>query len=155
MTTPDLSPSGAADLSPADAGAEQANVGSPPRAARQRREPYPLGSAAQALSVFALLGASVGLFLGTFTRMGTARFSSFLEHNDAAQDLRWWLFEFLLGGAVLALLPCFAILVWKGRRVLPALLRAAEISWPLCLIGLLRSLFTALPWHDQPLTFLI
>src|SRR5512138_3087137 len=113
MTTPELSPSGAADPwagatdpSPAGAGAARANAGASVRAARKQREPYPLGSAAQALSVFALLGASLGLFLGTFTRMATPRFASFLEHNDAAEDLRWWLFEFLLGGAGLALLPC-------------------------------------------------
>jgi uncharacterized membrane protein len=158
MTTPDLSPSGAADPWPSAADPAPADVGptkTKARAARKQREPYPFGSAAQALSVFALLGASLGLFAGTFTRMGTPRFASFLERNDAAEDLRWWLFAFLVGGAALALLPCFVILVWKGRRVLPALQRAAEISWPLCLIGLLRSLFTALPWHDQPLTFLV
>src|SRR4029077_2330183 len=28
-------------------------------------------------------------------------------------------------------------------------------SWPLCLIGVLRSLFSALAWHDQPLTYLV
>jgi uncharacterized membrane protein len=124
----------------------------PPRAARER---FPLGAAAQALSVFALLGASLGLFVGLLTRMGSDRFVGFLQRNDVDQELRWRLFFFIVGGAGLALLPCFALLIWKGRRSLPGLQRAAEISWPLCLIGVLRSLFSALAWHDQPLTYLV
>jgi uncharacterized membrane protein len=119
------------------------------------REPYPFAPAAQALAVFALLGASIGLFTGLLTRMGASRFASFLEHNDLAQELRERLFFFLIYGALVALAPCFLLLIWKGRRVLPGLQRAAEICWPLCFIGVLRSLFSALPWHDQPLTFLV
>jgi len=127
----------------------------PPPAARPPRERYPLGVAAQALSVFALLGASIGLFTGLLMRMGASRFSSYLEHNDLAQELRWRLFFFLVGGALLALSSCLLLLLWKGRRVLPGLQRASEICWPLCFIGVLRSLFSALPWHGQPLTFLV
>ena len=167
MTTPDLpseSPdpsqgptAGAADP-PGEETAQQ-TVDPPPSPAapapRPARERYPFASAAQALAVFALLGASLGLFTGLLTRMGASRFASYLEHNDLAQELRERLFFFLIDGALLALAPCLLLLIWKGRRVLPGLQRAAEICWPLCFIGLLRSLFSALPWHDQPLTFLV
>jgi uncharacterized membrane protein len=95
------------------------------------------------------------LFIGLLTRMGASRFASYLERNDLTQELRERLFFYLIGGALLALLPCLVLLLWKGRRILPGLQRAAEISWPLCFIGVLRSLFSALPWHDQPLTFLV
>jgi uncharacterized membrane protein len=162
MTTPDLSSPSAAE--PASSTAEPAQAAPststpslpaavpPPRAPRER---FPLGVAAQALSVFALLGASLGLFSGLLTRMGSERFVAFLERNELDQELRWRLFLFIVGGAGLALLPCFGILIWKGRRALPSLQRAAEICWPLCLIGVLRSLFSALPWHAQPLTYLV
>jgi uncharacterized membrane protein len=172
MTTPDLSsespdPSQSAldpsDGSPTEGAADPsrsalaspAPPAPPARAARPARERYPLAAAAQALSVFALLGASSGLFIGLLTRMGQSRFASYLALNDLSQELRERLFFYLIGGALLALLPCLVLLVWKGRRLLPGLQRAAEICWPLCFIGVLRSLFSALPWHDQPLTFLV
>ena len=173
MTTPDLSSASTAEQSPSateppastaaamnaaepsSASSDERSVASsspPPRAARER---FPLGAAAQALSVFALLGASLGLFVGLLTRMGSERLVAFLQRNELEQELRWRLFFFIVGGAALALLPCFALLIWKRRRIVPGLQRAAEISWPLCLIGVLRSLFSALAWHDQPLTYLV
>jgi uncharacterized membrane protein len=123
--------------------------------ARAPREPFPLAGAARALSVFALLGASLGLFIGSLTRLGPARLTGFLQSNDLPLELRFRLFLFLLIGGCIGVLPGLVVLVWKGRRVLPSLQRAAELSWPLCLVGLFRSLFSAQPWHDQPLTFLV
>ncbi|MEY2933602.1 MAG: hypothetical protein RL033_4351 [Pseudomonadota bacterium] len=122
---------------------------------RPARDPFPLAEAAHALSIFALLGASVGLFLGSITRMSRDMFTSYLANNDAAQELRVRLFLFLAVGAVVGMLPPLVLLAWKRRRAIPGLLRAAEISWPLCLIGVLRYLFSAEPWHGSPLTFLV
>ncbi len=139
----------------AQAEPEPAAGGGPRPLPRAAREPYPLALATQALSIFALLGASVGLFIGSITRMSTDTFASYLANNDAAQGLRVRLFLFLAVGALVGTLPPLVLLVWKKRRILPALLRAGEISWPLCLIGVLRFLFSAEPWHGHPLTFLI
>jgi uncharacterized membrane protein len=120
-----------------------------------KREPYPLALATRALAIFALLGASLGLFIGSVTRMSADTFASYLEHNDAAQGLRVRLFLFLAIGAVVGTLPPLVLMIWKKRRILPALLRTAEVCWPLCLVGVLRFLFSANPWHGQPLTFLV
>lgn len=140
------------DPAPARVAAEPA-VSSRP--ARAPREPYPLALATQALAIFALLGASLGLFIGSITRMSTDTFSSYLQNNDAAQGLRLRLFLFLAIGAVVGTLPPLVLMIWKKRRILPGLLRSAEICWPLCLVGVLRYLFSAQPWHGSPLTFLI
>ncbi|HKO93571.1 MAG TPA: DUF2079 domain-containing protein, partial [Polyangiaceae bacterium] len=62
---------------------------------------------------------------------------------------------FLVGGAVLGGLLPLAVLAWKKRRAVPGLRLGAELVLPLCLIGLWRSLFSAQPWHDKPLTYMV
>jgi uncharacterized membrane protein len=149
---PDLTEASAGEAASVPGATNEPNVAGAPPAVR---EPFPLGTAAQVVSIFTLLSASIGLFIGSMTRMGPALFAGFLEKNNAEEALRLRLVYFIGAAALLGLLSCLGIMLWRGRRVLPKLQRAAEISWPLCLIGVLRSLFSAQPWHDQPLTFLV
>jgi len=119
------------------------------------RSPFPTALASQAVCIFALLGASLGLFVGTMTSMSKEAFASFLGNNDVGDALRLRVWFFLVGGAVLGALPALGLLSWKKRRAVAGLRRSAEIVLPLCLIGLGRVLFSAQPWHDKPLTYMI
>jgi uncharacterized membrane protein len=142
MTMPDLATPLSPDAAP-----------SAPVAARGA--PFPTSLALQAFSIFALAGASFGLLVASVSRLKAVRFTAFLQSNSVEPELRLRLFLFLVAGAVIALLPPLGVLLLKGRRVVPALRQAAEILLPFCLVGVLRSLFTAQPWHDEPLTFVV
>jgi uncharacterized membrane protein len=149
---------------PASAPEQNAELGGPEHVVAEHQAspyyvpadgPFPTALASQAVCIFALLGASVGLFVGTVSRMSKAAFGSFLDVNDVGQELRLRLFFFLIGGAVLGALPALGALLWKRRRAVAGLRQLAEIVLPLCLIGLWRSLFSAQPWHDKPLTYMV
>jgi uncharacterized membrane protein len=116
---------------------------------------YPLALAAQALALFGLIGGSLGLFVATTSSLGGDNLARFLDQNSLEKEPRFAIFGALvLGGAIVAGAALLYLLI-RGRTAVAGLRRAAEIALPLAWIGTFPSLFTAQPWHDQPLTFMI
>jgi uncharacterized membrane protein len=117
------------------------------------RDPYPLGIAAQAVAIFAAVGGSLGLFIST---LGIDRgpFKEFLRVNSLSASSRLAL-SLALGAGVLLGGVTSSLLLLRGRKQIEPLRRAADLLLPLALLFLLPSLFSARPWHDQPLVFLV
>lgn len=121
----------------------------------QAREPYPIADATQSLGVFALAGASIGLFWATAFELDRTALSGFLERNALAMPVRNVLFGSMLVGAAVLLLGALGYLIVRGRQGVPVLRTASEIILPLCMVGALPSLFSAKPWAHKPMTFLV
>lgn len=142
-----------ASLSSASALIRDPGTPSPPHQIAAR-EPFPLSAAVRALLTFALIGASLGLFFGTLA-VGRDAFQSFLERNALEKPDRNLLLIWLAGGMLgVGALSSLYLAVVRRRGVL-TFVRAASVASPLMLIGLLPSLFSAKPWHDKPLPFLL
>lgn len=129
---------------------ESPRAPSPPRP----RDPYPLGIALQALAVYAIVGASLGLFVMT-VGLHDAVLSGFLDRNSLAKDARLALLLGLLGGGAGAGVLALSFLLKRGRDGVASLRRSADVIMPLGLVFLFPSLFSARPWHDKPLTYLV
>jgi uncharacterized membrane protein len=130
-------------------------------AVRHRQPPphaltsFPLAVASQALAIFGIIGASIGLFFATTSSLGGANLTQFLEQNQLDTEPRFAIFAELAAGGALAGLAGVVYLFVRGRNAVPGLRRAAEVALPLAWVGTLPSLFSAQPWHDQPLTFMV
>ena len=118
------------------------------------RDPFPLGVAVRALATFALVGASLGLFAGSLA-IGGADFSAFLDKNALLKPVRLGLLIWFGGGLLLGGLSALVYLLVRRRRGVLTLERAANVVLPLSLLFLLPSLFSARPWHDKPLPYLV
>lgn len=118
------------------------------------RDPYPLGVAAQALAIFAGVGASLGLFVALLgVRQGVL--ADFLQSNLLGTPLRTALSLGILIGATLGGLPALVYLMLRRRAGVAELRRAADLIFPLAIAFLLPSLFTARPWSSQPMVYLV
>jgi uncharacterized membrane protein len=137
-----------------DGGQTPAKVMSAPRLPRHR-DPYPLENAALGVGSFALVGASIGLFIATIVALPDGRRFAFLESNTLATASRVWLSVSLGVGAALFGLSAIGYLVARRRAGVPTLRRASEVILPFSLLFTLPSLFSALPWSSRPLTFLV
>jgi len=125
---------------------------SPPVAYRDK---FPLALAAQAVSIFALVGAALGLFAATVAGLDDANVSGFLASNVLPDGPRSRLFGAFAVGGLLAIIGSVTYLAVRGRAGVPGLRRTADVILPLGLTALLPSLFSAKPWHDQPTTYLV
>jgi uncharacterized membrane protein len=121
----------------------------------QAREPYPVAAATQSLGVFALAGASMGLFWATAFQLDRTTLAGFLERNVLPMTVRNVLFGSMLVGAAVLLLGALGYLIVRGRQGVPVLRTASEVILPLCMVGALPSLFVAKPWAHKPTTFLV
>jgi uncharacterized membrane protein len=118
------------------------------------REPFPLAAAVRALLTFALVGASLGLFVGTLS-LDDDVLAGFLDRNALPKAARNAVLLWLGGGLLsFGVAASITLLVVRRRGVL-AFERAAYLALPLLLVGFLPSLFSARPWHDKPLPFLV
>ncbi len=118
------------------------------------RDTFPVAVAAQAVAIFALVGASVGLGIGTLF-IQPAALTRFLEGNFLDDGPRLQLFLYFVIGGAIAGTSALVYLAVRRRAGVPALRRAADIVLPLIVTGLVPSLFSAKPWHDRPTTFLV
>src|SRR5689334_25437459 len=110
-----------------------------PRLLRQR-DAFPVAVAAQAVVIFALVGASVGLGIGTLFGLLPATLTRFLEGNFLDEGPRLQLFlNFVVGGAI-AGAGALLYLVVRRRAGVASLRRAADIVLPLIVAGLVPSL---------------
>jgi len=121
----------------------------------EEREPYPIAMATQSLGIFALAGASLGLFWASVFQLDRTALASFLERNALSIAVRNVLSAGLFIGAGVLVLGALAYLTVRGRQGVPILRQASEVILPLCLAGALPSLFSAKPWHGKPLTYMI
>ncbi len=126
-----------------------------PSRAAQRRDPYPLAEAALAVGSFTLIGASIGLFVGTLANLPVTLLGPFLEENSLDPEVRTRLAWWLAAGAASFLVVTLVYVAARRRRGVSALRRASEVLFPFSLLFLLPSLFVAVPWSYQPLTYLI
>jgi uncharacterized membrane protein len=127
---------------------------SQPRGQWRYRDPFPLSVAMQALSIFAGVGASIGLFVATLG-LHPGVLTDFLGSNYMAAPMRGALsLGFVIGGG-LAGAGALAYLAVSRRRGVPALRRAADLVFPLAVAFLLPSLFTARPWSSSPTVYLV
>ncbi len=118
------------------------------------REPYPLAAAVRALLTFTLVGASFGLFVGTAS-IDSEVLSAFLERNVLPKEARNAVLLWLAGGLVSFGVTSSLVLLLVRRRGVHGFERAAHVALPLLLVGFLPSLFSARPWHEKPLPFLV
>jgi uncharacterized membrane protein len=118
------------------------------------RDPFPLGIAVRALATFALVGASVGLFVSSVGVIGDA-FEGFLDRNALSKESRLLLLLGFAAGLVLGVAAALIYLALRGRRGVLTLQRAANVILPLSLAFLLPSFFSAKPWHSKPLPYLV
>jgi uncharacterized membrane protein len=126
-----------------------------PRLARvEYREPFPLGTALQALAIFAGVGASIGLFCVT-VGLQPGVFVDFIDRNVLGASVRLTLTLGLLLGGASASVVGGVYMLFRGRPGVAELRRAADLILPLSITGLLPSLFTARPWHDRPTVYLL
>jgi uncharacterized membrane protein len=119
------------------------------------RDPYPFAPAFQALALFALVGASLGLMFVSWATLSEPAMLGFLDQNTLSKSGRLVMFIGLAAGGALAAILCAVLLAALGRRGVPGVRRAAEVLLPLGFAGALPSLFSARPWHSKPLTFLV
>lgn len=126
-----------------------------PSRTHRHRDPYPLQEAALGTGTFAMVGASIGLFVGTLVRVPTSRMGAFLGENTMALPERNRLGAAMgIGSAALVLIGLIYLLI-RGRRGVPTLRRASEVILPLGVLFLLPSLFSPVPWNSAPLTYLV
>ncbi len=116
--------------------------------------PYPLSLALQALGIFALVGASLGLF-AALLGLHPAALVDFLDRNMIGAPARTALSVGLLLGAASGGGLGLLYLLIRRRPGVAELHRTAEVLLPLAVACLLPSLFTARPWHDKPTVFLL
>jgi uncharacterized membrane protein len=121
----------------------------------RHRDPYPLAEAALGVGCFALVGASIGLFIATVIALPDGRRASFIESNTLPPITRNVLSGSLGAGAALLGLGAIIFLLRRRREGVPTLRRAGDVILPFSLLFTLPSLFSAYPWSHKPLTFLI
>lgn len=122
---------------------------------RRYRDPYPLTSAALGAGVFGLVGASVGLFVGTLVRVPKPLLGAFLGENTMTLVERNRLGASMGIGAGVFLVIALIYLLIRRRAGVPTLRRASEVILPLGVLFLLPSLFSAVPWSTKPLPYLV
>jgi uncharacterized membrane protein len=120
----------------------------------RHRDAFPIATAAQALSIFALVGGSLALCIAT-AGVEPTTLPGFLDSNVLADTLRTRLFVLLAIGIALGAGIALALIAIRGRAVVPDLRRAADVILPLGLSAVVPSLLSAKPWHDKPTTFLV
>jgi len=131
-------------------------VGAAPEAALTTppRSPYafPWTDVAPAIGLFAAIGASLGLF--TCTTWLSDRSSFFLKNviDAALRQLLWS--SVVIGGSVAAVLALLCLFISRGRLA-QSIVRTANLTCPLILVGLVPTLFAYQLWSTQPLTYLV
>src|SRR5688572_21226054 len=118
------------------------------------RDPFPFAIAAQALAIFGLVGAALGLCFVTLA-VDDANIPAFVDSNVLPDAMRTSLFLGFVAGAGLGGLFVLVYLAIRRRAGVAELRRAADVILPLGVSAVLPSLFTAKPWHDKPTTFLV
>lgn len=121
----------------------------------RHRDPYPLTEAALGVGRFALVGASIGLFVATFATVPSMGRATFFESNTLPTSMRNVLAGCLGAGAALFGLSAIAYLAARRRAGVTRLRRAGEVILPLGLLFTLPSFFSPMPWSSRPLPFLI
>jgi uncharacterized membrane protein len=121
----------------------------------KHRDPFPFAMATQGVAIFGLVGASLGLGIGTSQTLQPASVSRFLDANTLEDSLRSRVFLWFLFGAGVFVLAALLYVLIRRREGVTSLRRAADVVLPLSVVGLLPSLFSARPWHDKPTTFLV
>ncbi len=118
------------------------------------RAPFSLAVAAQALGIFATVGASLGLF---FALLGleSGNLPDFLGSNLLPPPARTTLSLGFLAGGACGGAGALLYLLLRGARGLHALRRAADVCFPLAVAFVLPSLFTARPWSSSPTIYLV
>lgn len=119
------------------------------------REPWPVALAAQAVVIYGIVGASLGLCVGIWRSVESATLTRFLEANALDDGPRTEVSLYLAGGAFLLGAVALLYLLVRRRAGVPDLRRSADILLPLAIAGVLPTLFSAKPWHDRPTTFLV
>ena len=144
-------------LDEADLDRHRASPRGPVSASRlpRHRDAYPLSEAALGVASFALVGASIGLFVATVVMLPDGRRASFLESNTLPGAARNVLSGSLGAGAALLGLAAIAYLALRRREGIGVLRRAGDVILPLSLLFMVPSSFSAYPWSTKPLTFLI
>lgn len=127
----------------------------PSRSPKPTLRGYPFALASQALVIFGIIGASIGLFFATTSSLGGANLTQFLDRNQLDAEARFAIFAMLAGSGVLTAGIAGLYLLIRGRNAAATVRRAAEVALPMAWVGTLPSLFSAQPWHDQPLTFMV
>lgn len=121
----------------------------------RHRAPYPLSEAALGIGCFALVGASIGLFISTIVMLPDGRRAAFIESNTLPALTRNILSGSLGAGAALLGLGAIVFLLLRRREGIPTLRRAGDVILPFSLLFTVPSLFSAYPWSNKPLTFLV
>lgn len=151
MAVRDSSLEGESSLAPDMVRSEQVASVRLPR----HRDPYPMAEAALAVGGFGLVGASLGLFVGTLVGVPESQMGAFLQGNTLETATRNVLAGCLGAGAGLFGLLALVYLLVRRRRGVAPLRRASEVLVPLSLVFLLPALFAPIPWSAQPLTYLV
>lgn len=121
----------------------------------RHRDPYPLSEAALGVGCFALVGASIGLFISTIVMLPDGRRAAFIESNTLPRMTRNILSGSLGAGAAVLGLGALVFLLLRRRQGIPTLRRAGDVILPFSLLFTVPSLFSAYPWSTKPLTFLV
>src|SRR5579871_6861269 len=112
-----------------------------------------LTRAVRALALLATEGASVG-FAGWGMR-SRSHLLNYVANNALPPHARKFVVGNMAGGAAVAVLTGFVVLLWRRLGGLDAVERAARRLAPLCLVGLLPFIFFWQLWYGgRELTFL-
>src|SRR6186713_3353945 len=125
-----------------------ANLPVPPPRRVVHRDPYPLAVAAQAVTIFGIVGAALALAVATASIERTS-LPGFLDSNTLPDRPRMMVFAIAGLGAVLSGLFALVYVLIRGRGRVAGLRQAADIILPLGVAAVIPSLFSARPWHDK------